>query len=63
LRAPTPRPLHVAYEEGIYVGYRGFDKRNAAPLFPFGHGLSYTKFDYGGLRITPAKVVPATRLR
>ena len=50
--------LRVAYAEGIYVGYRGFDRRNVEPLFPFGHGLSYTRFEYSRLAVSPARVAP-----
>ena len=44
------------YEEGIFVGYRHFDTKNIEPLFPFGHGLSYTNFTYDNLKVTPTQV-------
>ncbi|MFN8096657.1 MAG: glycoside hydrolase family 3 C-terminal domain-containing protein, partial [Vicinamibacteria bacterium] len=41
----------VRYSEGIMVGYRGFEARGLKPLYPFGHGLSYTRFDYDDLEV------------
>jgi beta-glucosidase len=55
--------LHTEYAEGIYVGYRHYDRAGIEPLFPFGHGLSYTKFDYSDLKVTPDKIGPGRRVQ
>jgi beta-glucosidase len=44
----------TTYSEGVNVGYRWFDKEMITPLFAFGHGLSYTSFEYSGLKVAKA---------
>jgi beta-glucosidase len=52
-----PGPGGLAhYSEGVFVGYRHYDARGTVPLFPFGHGLSYTSFAYKDLKISADQV-------
>ena len=52
LFSPPPAPFAVDYHEGSDVGYRWFERTRAEPLFPFGFGLSYTKFEHKDIRVT-----------
>lgn len=58
-----PNPMHdVVYSEDIYVGYRWYDTRKISPLYPFGHGLSYTEFAYDGLCLSQKTMEPSETL-
>lgn len=56
------RSGNARYEEGLFVGYRWYDKRGIAPLFPFGYGLSYTSFSYTNLHVSSRALVDTDNL-
>lgn len=53
----------VIYGERMFVGYRYYDKRNIEPLFPFGHGLSYTDFAYSNLKLSSTDITENDQLQ
>ena len=60
---PTAKPetyngTNSFYNEGIFVGYRWYDKKKIKPMFPFGYGLSYTTFKYGKVKASSKKLSP-----
>ncbi|MBU5347272.1 beta-glucosidase family protein [Paenibacillus lautus] len=52
----------VEYREGLFVGYRYYDSKKLAPLFPFGHGLSYTTFEYSNLTVDKKRLKDTEKL-
>ena len=54
------KPFDVTYVEGADVGYRWYARTGAQPLFPFGYGLSYSHFDYNGLKVSSRRKLTVT---
>ncbi len=51
------------YTEGVFVGYRYYASKDMEVLFPFGHGLSYTKFEYSNLTVSKAEILESELLK
>jgi beta-glucosidase len=57
-----PRGDRLDYAEGLLMGYRGYDAAGTAPMFPFGHGLGYTSWDYESVTAPGAHLAPGDDL-
>jgi beta-glucosidase len=55
----TKAKTELTYSEGLYTGYRGFDKTNIKPLYPFGFGLSYTSYAYSDMKLSTTTLAGA----
>jgi beta-glucosidase len=60
LGTPWGTPVTIRYDEGAEVGYRWYAQKNRKPLYVFGHGLSYTTFDYTDFKVTGGETITAT---
>jgi beta-glucosidase len=60
LGTPYGTPTTVRYDEGAEVGYRWYANKNAKPMYPFGHGLSYTRFSYRDLNVGGGETITAS---
>ena len=60
LGTPWGTPVTIEYAEGAEVGYRWFAQQHQQPLYAFGHGLSYTTFDYSDLQVQGSDTITAT---
>jgi beta-glucosidase len=56
----TPTDGTLRYDEGVFIGYRAWERAGAEPLFPFGHGLGYTTWSYESLVVEPDSSGPGT---
>jgi beta-glucosidase len=61
---PSTQPADgtLSYDEGLFIGYRGYDRDGRTPLYPFGHGLGYTSWEYASIDAADGDTV-SVRLR
>jgi beta-glucosidase len=64
IATPWGTPVTIRYDEGAEVGYRWYAQKDIKPLYPFGHGLSYTRFAYSDLEVSGGETITdRTRMR